>query len=72
MQTGLWNSDNDWRYQTCPLGCCSSSSESVFEFMLALYHRASGALAQCKPFSSGSSVDVLMTLVGTPLALRQA
>jgi len=54
------------RYPLRPMARSSSSKQSVF-----MDHSISQALHQlCKPFSSGSSVDVLMTLVCTPVALR--
>ena len=54
------------RYPLRPMARSSSS-----KLMLFMGHSISQALPQlCKPFSSGSSVDVLITLVCTPVALR--
>ena len=54
------------RYPLRPMERSRSSKPLVF-----MGHSISQALHQlCKPFSSGSSVDVLITLVCTPVALR--
>jgi len=56
------------RYPLRPMARSSSC-----KLMVYMWHSISQALHQlCKPFSSGSSVEVLMTLVCTPLALRYA
>ena len=54
------------RYPLRPMERSSSSKLLMF-----IDHSISQALHQlCKPFSSGSSVEVLITLVCTPVDLR--
>jgi hypothetical protein len=65
-------------YRRRPYWRCSSSASAMC-FMNSMYHKIVGKRQQeitrrsfqCSPRSSGSSVDVLMTLACMPLALRQ-